>query len=256
MVLPALRPLALGEILDVSFGVYRRHFGVLAPVVLACSGGPYLLGLYLQASGGLLANPLLAAVYYLAFVVLQSVATAATVLVISESYLGRALGPGEALRRAAPLAGRLLVMSLLMGSVIMAGFFLFLVPGIILACGLVLATPALVLEPGVGAAGSLRRSWALTRGSRWRIFALLLTVGVLLYVPFIGVGALAALVLPGGPPGAVAPAAVLVTLALSGVIQMFVFPLFYCVVTVAYYDLRVRREGFDLEVLASTLQPA
>ena len=28
----------------------------------------------------------------------------------------------------------------------------------------------------------------------------------------------------------------------------------YCVLTVAYYDLRVRKEGFDLEVLASTLQ--
>jgi hypothetical protein len=28
------------------------------------------------------------------------------------------------------------------------------------------------------------------------------------------------------------------------------------VLTVAYYDLRVRKEGFDLEVLAATLQTA
>jgi hypothetical protein len=47
-----------------------------------------------------------------------------------------------------------------------------------------------------------------------------------------------------------------VTLAVVGVLQMLLYPLLYCVLTVAYYDLRVRKEGFDLEVLASTLQPA
>jgi hypothetical protein len=41
-----------------------------------------------------------------------------------------------------------------------------------------------------------------------------------------------------------------------GVVQIFVYPLFYCVLTVAYYDLRVRKEGFDLEVLAAALRPA
>jgi hypothetical protein len=40
------------------------------------------------------------------------------------------------------------------------------------------------------------------------------------------------------------------------VVQMFVYPMLYCVLTIAYYDLRVRKEGFDLEVLASSLQPA
>ena len=48
----------------------------------------------------------------------------------------------------------------------------------------------------------------------------------------------------------------LVTLAVAGVVQLFLYPLFYCVLTVAYYDLRVRKEGFDLEMLAASLQPA
>jgi hypothetical protein len=47
-----------------------------------------------------------------------------------------------------------------------------------------------------------------------------------------------------------------VALAIGGVIQLFIYPLFYCVLTVAYYDLRVRKEGFDLELLASSLQTA
>ncbi|MEO8227081.1 MAG: hypothetical protein ABI637_06590, partial [Gemmatimonadota bacterium] len=64
-------------------------------------------------------------------------------------------------------------------------------------------------------------------------------------------GGLAALAGEGAPTTAV----VLIT-AVSGVVQMLLYPLFYCIITVAYYDLRVRKEGFDLEVLASTMQAA
>ena len=129
----------------------------------------------------------------------------------------------------------------------------FILPGVVLLCGLLLSFPSLVLEPGSSPTGALSRSWSLTRGSRWRMFGLLVTMALLLYVPLVGLGAVAAVVLPGGLLG-VAPG--MLTLAVVGVVQILLYPLFYCVLTVAYYDLRVRKEGFDLEVLASTLQPA
>ena len=37
---PMLRPLTVGEILDTSFSLYRRHFGALATVALVCTGIP------------------------------------------------------------------------------------------------------------------------------------------------------------------------------------------------------------------------
>jgi hypothetical protein len=137
------------------------------------------------------------------------------------------------------------------------GFVFFLIPGVILACGLLLAFPALVLEPHMTPTGALGRSWALTRGSRWRMLALLVTLIILLYIPLVSLSGLAAVMLPmsdltaprGGSAG-------LVAVGLAGLVQLLIYPLFYCVLTVAYYDLRVRKEGFDLEVLASTLQPA
>ena len=49
---------------------------------------------------------------------------------------------------------------------------------------------------------------------------------------------------------------IVAVIAIGGLVQMFIYPLFYCVLTVTYYDLRVRKEGFDLELLASTLQSA
>jgi len=255
MALPALRPLSMGEILDVSFQLYRRHFAALAMVALICSGLPVLLSLFIEASGGMLQHVWLTLAYYGIFVVLSAIATAATVFIVSESYLGRPLSAGEALNRATPFLWRVIACSILTGLLVMVGFLLFLVPGIVLLCGLILAFPALVLEPGSSASGALARSWALTRGSRWRIFGMLLTLGLLLYVPIVALTALAALVLPDAPTGSVMSGG-LIGLVMAAVVQLFLYPLFYCVLTVSYYDLRVRKEGFDLEVLAQTLQTA
>jgi hypothetical protein len=278
MVSTTLRPLSVGEILDVSFTLYRRHFATLGTVAVLCSGLPVLLSLYIEASGGVLMNIPLTLVYYVIFTVLSSIATAATVFVVSESYLGNPLGARKALKRATPLLRRLITCSLFLAIVVAFGFMLllipgaillsgaarafppllalfplFLIPGVMLLSGLLLAFPSLVLEPGASAIGALSRSWSLTRGSRWRMVALLATLVILLYVPILAVGAITTVLLDwmgkGLTPG-------LVTLAMMGVMQMLLYPLLYCVLTVAYYDLRVRKEGFDLEVLASTLQPA
>jgi hypothetical protein len=252
MVPTSLRPLSVGEILDVSFTLYRRHFTTLATVAVGCSGIPVLLSLYIQASGGVLQNLPLTLLYYVTFTILSSIATAATVFVVSESYLGRPLEAADALRRAAPLFSQLIVCSLLLAIVVMFGFLCFFFPGVVLLCGLLLAFPALVLEPGTSPLAALSRSWWLTRGARWRMLGLLVTLVVLLYVPIIAIAALVTIMLPSGS----GQTHDVVTLAIVGVLQMLLYPLLYCVLTVAYYDLRVRKEGFDLEVLASTLQPA
>ena len=253
-----LRPLTVGEILDTSFSLYRRHFGALATVALVCTGIPLVLRMFLEASGGFLVRPGLGILYALSLVVLNLVATAATVFIVSESYLGRPISAREALRRSTPYIGRILIVSLLMTLAVGLGFLLLLVPGVILAVGLVLAIPAVVLEPRTSASGALSRSWELTRGARWRIFGLGIVLLVLLYVPLVAITGLFALLLPqsagmlsgGGSVG------VVTVIAIGGLVQMFIYPLFYCVLTVTYYDLRVRKEGFDLELLASTLQSA
>jgi hypothetical protein len=255
---PILRPLTVGEILDTSFALYRRHFGALATVSLICTGLPLILRLFVEASGGMFVNLPLAFVYLLSLVVLNLVATGATVFIVSESYLGRPLSAREALARATPYMGRILVCSLLMALVVGLGFLLLVIPGIVLAVGLALAIPAVVLEQGRSASAALSRSWELTRGSRWRLFGLGVTLLVLLYVPVVAISGLAAVLLPGGTGIAfiTSSVATVVAIAIGGIAQLFIYPLFYCVLTVTYYDLRVRKEGFDLELLASSLQTA
>jgi hypothetical protein len=81
---------------------------------------------------------------------------------------------------------------------------------------------------------------------------------VLLYVPVVAIIGLVARLIPGCAEAGLGPSstATIVALAIGGVVQLFIYPLFYCVLTVTYYDLRVRKEGFDLELLASSLQTA
>jgi uncharacterized membrane protein len=253
-----LRPLSVGEILDTSFSLYRRHFAALATVALVCTGVPLVLRLFLETSGGIFSNLTLGILYAISLVVLNLVATGATVFIVSESYLGRPISAREALNRATPYIGRILICSLLMALVVGLGFLLLLIPGIILAVGLALAIPAVVLEPRSSASAALSRSWELTRGARWRIFGLGVMLLVLLYIPVVAITGLLALVLPTASGEAFEPTSIstVAAIAVGGIVQMFIYPLFYCVLTVTYYDLRVRKEGFDLELLASSLQTA
>jgi len=252
----ALRPLSIGEILDASFQVYRRHFSALATIVLVCNGLPILLQIYGRSGNGL--HWSLTLVYAILVVVLSLIATGATVFVVSESYLGRSITAREALARATPFVGPLIVVSLLVGLVAFVGFLLLVIPGIIAVCGLALSVPALVVE-GSSPTDAMGRSWALTRGYRLRMFGLLVLIFLLIFIPYVAVmGAFGVASAMFGSTGArgMGAAIILFGTVLAAIVQLLLSPLYQAALVITYYDLRVRKEGFDLEVLASALQPA
>jgi hypothetical protein len=255
----ALRPLSVGEIIDASFQVYRRHFGALATIVLVCNSVPLLLQIFVEASGGGRQHPGMMLGYYILYVVLSSIATAATVFVVSESYLGRSITAREALNRATPFVGRVIMASLLFGFLAVIGLVLLVVPGVIIVCGLVLTTPALVIEALPSATAALGRSWNLTRGFRLKVLGLLFLLAVIMVLPWLAItmlmGVIGAMAAMGGA-GRAPLLFVLLGITIGGLVQFFLYPLSHAALTITYYDLRVRKEGFDLEVLASTLQAA
>jgi hypothetical protein len=258
MTAPALRPLSLGEILDVSFGLYRNLFFPLLIVTLVTRAVPLAISAYLEQAGGVVVNPLLYVLSLILDMVLGAIATAASTFIVSESYMGRRLSAGEAFGRAAPFIGRLILLGILTSFVVVLGLFLFFIPGVILACGLALATPAMVIEGQPSATAAMGRSWALTKGSRFKLFGALIVVGILIYLPFVALGAIAAMSV-GGTPASAGPAGMTGFLGLTSaaaLLSSLVWPLFYCTLTVAYYDLRVRKEAFDLELLSAGLAQA
>lgn len=261
-----LRPMSTGEVLDVAFGIYRRHLATLVTVSVLLTGLPLLV---LGALAGVTAvfsstTPesllLLMMGVVLVYLILTQLALGASLLVVSQGYLGRNLSAGSAIRQTLSRLGMLVLAALLVGLVVGLGALLVIVPGVILFCGLIVTTPVVMLEKPESATAAMGRAWALTKGYRWRMFLLILVGVVLSAVVIIGVNVITGLIFgfggqvqPGAAPG-LAPMLAQQAIQLLG--NMIIAPLPHCILTVAYYDLRVRKEAFDLELLAGNLQPA
>lgn len=254
---PVLRPLSLGEILDVSFGLYRTLFVPLLLVAVMAQGLPMVLSIYVNAAGLQGVSIWLTVAVMLFSVIGSALASAGSTFILSEQYMGRSISAGTALSRAMPFIGRVIMLSLLITLLFFLGLVLLIIPGLILICGLVLSTPALVIESRAHATDAMGRSWALTRGHRWKIFGALVVTGLLIALPSLALGVFAAVKsFDVQSKQGVISGMGLLWLTVAQVLQVMLYPLLYCTLTVAYYDLRVRKEAFDLEVLAGGLAQA
>jgi uncharacterized membrane protein len=238
-----LRALSVGEILDDGFGLYRAHFATLIAIAVVCTGLPTLLAIYVEMGGGLLVHPAAALIAALLRGVGGLFATAGTVWVISELYMGRDPAVGDALGLAFSRVWKLFVAGLAKYLVIGMGALLLLVPGIIAACGYAVVVPVVILEQVRSGTDALGRSWTLTKGYKWKAFSLGLALFALIYLPFLAAGVLAAMF--SGSETIVNVAAEL--------LSFLVYPFMAAVVTLFYYDLRIRQEAFDLEHLSQHL---
>jgi hypothetical protein len=126
-----------------------------------------------------------------------------------------------------------------------------------------LAAPALVLER-VGVLAAVRRSVALTRAQFWRLFGIMLLTGVIVgmvgnivAIPFGLVGALGAGLVSQGAAGALF---LVFSQYLSQILVAVVTrPFSAGVAALQYVDQRIRKEGFDVALMAAaaeTAQPA
>ncbi|MBI3988987.1 MAG: hypothetical protein HY347_05160 [candidate division NC10 bacterium] len=117
-----------------------------------------------------------------------------------------------------------------------------------------LTTQVVVLED-VRGIKALRRSFYLMKGYFWKANLVLF-----LYFVLFGIGYLVFyyptfFLLPRPTPGTIGGTGVsfVAQNALSQLIQMLVSPFFMIAFTLLYYDSRIRREGFDLEMMARNL---
>jgi hypothetical protein len=240
---PPLRPLTLGEVLDVSFGLYRAMFFTLFVVGATVHLIPILIQTWLQASGRMFVLDFATLGYWLISVLMNSFGVAATTSIVSEAYLGRRIGAGDAILRALPLIWPLMVVSLLSSLLVGIGLMLLFVPGLILLSGLLLASVAMVVERPPKATAAMARSWELTRGHKGQVFGTVIVAFLLLLIPRIAV--LTIWTFAGGSEASLLPG------ILSAIVEVMVYPYLYTVITVLYYDLRIRKEGFDLDLMAA-----
>jgi hypothetical protein len=261
----ALRPMSVGELLDRSFFLYRKHFLLFVGIAAL----PHAVTLAFQLGGVVLRSQMAAG--FLGWTLMWSLATmvcylavaaasqGATVMAVSNVHLDRPTSVAESF---ASIKGRIFYLSLIMigvGIGISVGFILLIVPGIILALMWALTIPVAVLEDK-GLRDSVSRSAELTKGSRGRIFVigvlfliLIYTIFVLWEMPiFILIG-----VFTRGHNPAEFPVWSQIAFPIGSFLtQCLVSPLLTIALSLVYYDQRVRKEGFDLELMMSTLDGA
>jgi len=173
-------------------------------------------------------------------------AAAASFKIVSSAYLGEEMGWRPSARFARENIRSLLWLETLLVFFLILGFSACVVPGIYFYGAWAVATPVLLLE-GTRGRKALKRSRALVRGRWWPTSAALALAGILAGIISTMMSGLFLALSHAGGNDVVSIVAQGIGRTLSSVLTT---PLSAAVITVIYFDLRVRKEGFDLELLA------
>jgi membrane-anchored glycerophosphoryl diester phosphodiesterase (GDPDase) len=189
----------------------------------------------------------------LAFTALQLVfvapfLTALFAKLTSDMYVGAPSDVRTAYRFAVMRIGPILLVTILTGLAVLGGVLLLIVPAFLFYVRFAFASAVVVIEDEHGR-GAMRRSWRLARGRFWPLFGTLLLAsvlaGIVAGVATVPLTFAAEYIGPSGWPLA----------AVGSALAAIVTRPFVIVVTVLlYFDLRIRKEGFDLDVQVEQLR--
>jgi hypothetical protein len=127
-----------------------------------------------------------------------------------------------------------------------------LVLSVFLGCSWLVAPVVVVIEK-MGPIAALSRAWRLSSGHRWRIFGIQLLLLILNLVLSILIAALFGGLAAAGSGGTETAVSTVVQTVVNLASTIIWAPVQWIAFTVLYYDLRVRKEAFDLQLAAEAL---
>ncbi|QYG92387.1 hypothetical protein HC251_07990 [Iamia sp. SCSIO 61187] len=262
-----LRPLGVGEMLDAGLKLFRARFRdmvvattvvtfpaiVVQVLVQMSSGSPDALLTTDEATGLETLDGSAVAVYLggtlvstMVLLIAANVALAGTMRMSIGVYLGEETTWRDSLRFALRRWGRLTALVALTTVGGLVGLLLCIAPYVWLLGIWAVAVPALLVEE-VGPLRALGRSRELVRGRFWPVLGTVLLASLLVSV-LQGILVAPVIVLQ------LMESSFLLTSVLTGIAQLLgsalTLPYTAAVTAVIYFDLRVRKEGYDLELLA------
>lgn len=227
-------------------------------------------------------------VFFVFYFVAYACAIGATTIAVSQIYLGRDATVKSAYGAMKPRLGRLILLMIWaalrvggagFGVAVAGSITAGIVAGVVgrpagpilavvVAIGTMLSTLALVLFMGVRygvsvpavtledqpASAALARSVDLTASNRWRVFLVILCAVVVSYATILLVqGPFMVAQMVAGPGTRLAQLLLLVGVAMGGLGSMFTGPVMIIGLVLIYYDLRIRKEAFDLQVMLEAI---
>ncbi|HEY7713342.1 MAG TPA: hypothetical protein VIE90_02455 [Candidatus Binatia bacterium] len=253
---PRFEPMTTGALLDRAFRLYTGNFSLMLGIAAAAYVPFYLIMLVIESSiGGNLPYRdvgISTLLFQIVFLVLWAsiafpIASGATTYAISERYIGNDVTIGEALRRGLSHFWPLSIAQVTATIRVLFGFMLLIIPGILWMLSYSLIVPVITIE-GQRALPSLRRSHELIKNYRGKAFCILLVVNLLQLVLAGGVGLITGLLF-----GSDSGSGEVLSSAFNNLLSIFLAPLGIVAAILLYYDMRIRKEGFDLEMLSRAL---
>lgn len=239
MIPTVLRARSAGEILDMAFQIYRTRWTAMAtatavlvlPLILVEAVAPLEILGFVDLLGNL---------FFLA-------ASAAVVVIASGAYMGTEVDGITAVKKVGSRFGSVWGAAIIQGVVVGIGFLLLIVPGIIFIAWTFAMQQAVMIE-GQSAGEAFDRSRELARGHLKHILLTSVLATLIVLVGAMGLGVMVEMALSG-------ERMVLIVMNLA---MIAINPIAAVVGTVLYYDLRIRKEAFDVKILADRLaeQPA
>lgn len=239
---PALSEMSVGEILDSALKLYRSNWKTFLAIV-AIVMVPYI---FIQSILVSSLAPVFGAILtlVLAFIITPFV-TGAVAKATADIYLGSSPEVGETYSFALGKLGSLLIVSILYGLVVVGGLILLIIPGIYFAVKYIFSTTAVIVENRSGI-DALKRSGALSKEFFWKIFGTLILTAIIVLI----VGALLGFLLQF----VLSPLPDWLGMGMSeSIATVITTPFQTMVIVLLYFDLRIRKEAFDLSVMAQEL---
>lgn len=263
---PVLRPLALGELLDHTFQLYRKKFLLFVGIAAIPRLIVFIIQVGLQSAiftapaaafspTAIITGAIAIFVGMILFVIAFAISQAATTVGVSEIYMGREISVWSAYGAIKGKMFRVLGLVFGLGFLTVLGLVLLIVPGVYLALTWALAIPAAMIE-NLGIVKAAGRSKVLVTGARGRMFLISLLLFALSYAVLIGLQMPVIAIAMLATGGKITLLYQVLTQLSSFVAGSLVAPLGMIAFTLAYYDQRVRKEGFDIQLMMSSQMQA
>ena len=243
-------PMTTGMVLDKACRLYINNF-VLMIGLSAILNIPLLVFNFLSASirptNANILGVLIGLVAFLfVMLIIGTFISGAITMAVSDIYLGNIVTAGAALSAAWRKGWTLLKTQIVVGLIVWVGLLLMFVPGILWSLSYILVAPVVMIE-GLKKGREIRhRSWGLVKGNRGKVFLVFVVILVIQILVQAGVG-LMTTVSFGVGNGAY------ISSILDGLVSILLSPVSAIAVTLLYYDFRIRKEGFDLEMLSRSI---
>gem|GEM_PF-4787363 len=175
--------LTVGMLLQRSFQVTFQQPGVFFSIGLLIHAPLILFTLFayqpIDAGEIGLGQVVLLVVASITYVFLLPLQAGAMVYGVLQQLRGEPVTLGECLGAALGRFGSLLGAAILTGLAVMFGLLACIIPGVVIALGLFVVSPIIMVERHLGVVDALKRSWELTNYHKGTIFVFSLVVGIL-----------------------------------------------------------------------------